>query len=363
MALTSSPTNPKTLLERNAGPHGILAGSTHFSDVWARDALFASWGALHTGLFAPVHTTLETLTRYQKDGQIPLRVGTKHIVLALLGKTGEQGPVYTNDKTQDPALDPNTLYIITLYRYAIKQHPHYARQRESNVREALAWLATHEENNLLRERPYASWDDAIKKKGASIYNNSLYYGALIAAAILLRDETLHDKAEQVREQADNELWNGEYYDAWQGKNVLDVAGNLLAIYTGMAEGKEEKILDAIAKEKDALGHTLPKTNYPKYGLRDVYTPFYAIGMADYHNHGPYWSWIAALEALVRAQHGQKGLARALLDELKANNKRSEGIWEIYDEEGMPIKRLVYTSEKDFSWTAGMMLLAEHETFK
>ncbi len=360
MALT--PTNPKNVLEKNSGPHGIVAGSTHFNDVWARDALFSSWGALHSSLTEPVRTTLDILTKYQHNGQIPLRVGTKNIVLALVGKPGKQGPVYSNDKSSDPALDPNTLYIITLWRFA-KNDPHYVRRHEENIRQALGWLETHEHNNLLREKPYCSWDDALRKKGASIYNNALYYAALIAAAIMLRDETLHDKAQRVRAQVQEELWNEEYYNAWEGKKVLDVAGNLLAIYTGLAKGKEQTILESIMSAKKEAKDTLPKTNYPKYSFGDVYPPFYALGMADYHNSGPYWSWIAALEALVRAEHGQKGIARALLDELKANNARSQGIWEIYDSEGQPIKRLAYTSEKDFSWTAGMMLLAEHETFK
>ena len=339
------------VLQKNTTPQGIVAGSTHFNDVWARDALYASWGAINQELLQGPRNTLRTLKTYtSKHGQIPLRYGTTSMKRAFLHLPTKTGPVYGNDKTSDPAIDPNSLYLITLEQYLDKHLDEELRDAK-HIQQVADWLLEQtNQDGLVDEGSYASWDDALKKNAPSIYNNALAYAALKAAARLTKTSRYKAAAKRIQ-QSSKQLYNGKYYDAWIDMPVLDVAGNLLAIHTGLANKQETThILEALDKHKQANNDQLPKTNYPRYPRKATYTPFYLVGMSDYHNSGPYWSWIAALEALVREDKREE-----ILTTLNNWTDLAGGIHEIYSKPGKPTKRLFYQSEKDFSWTAGLIL--------
>ncbi len=335
----------------------MYAGATHFKDLWARDALYASWGALAVDETQPVLHTLQTLEKHQKDGQIPLRVGRKSELAIFLGLPSSKGAVYKNDKTADPALDPNSLYVITAERYTDATGKSAVSAK--SIEQAMEWLANQDTDNdsLLEEGSYASWDDCLKKRGASIYNNACYYGALRAAAKLTGNATYIKTAKKVRKAANEVLWNGSSYDSWKGRHILDVAGNLLAIEYGMTNATQtNSILSSIAKDMEASGDALPRTNYPAYPWTDVYFPFYLVGMGDYHNNGPYWTWIAALDAKERLTHGDAAQGEKELQTLGAWVNKT-GVIELYSAPEKPLHRLFYSSETDFTWGAGMILYA------
>ncbi|MBI5619870.1 hypothetical protein HY950_02825, partial [Candidatus Gottesmanbacteria bacterium] len=67
----------RAALKRCASPVGISAGAHHFVDLWARDSLFATFGA-------PVdiaETTIETFLKYQRsDGLVPYRIFRRGIL-------------------------------------------------------------------------------------------------------------------------------------------------------------------------------------------------------------------------------------------------------------------------------------------
>ena len=347
-------TQARNTLQDNTNKHGITAGSTHFKDVWARDALYASWGAIPQGLLEGPRRTLHTLQEHQsKQGQIPLRYGRTSMKRVFFHLPTSIGAVYGNDKTNDPALDPNSLYLITLEKYLQATKDEELRNTKK-ITLAAEWLLKQtNQDGLLAEGSYASWDDALKKNAPSIYNNALAYAALKAAARMTKNNSYKAAAKRIQ-QSSKQLFNGEYYDAWSEMPVMDVAGNLLAIHTGLASEEEEKqILQALDQYKQANNDELPKTNYPRYPRKTTYKPFYLVGMGDYHNQGPYWSWIAALEAIVRKDEKQE-----IHDTLAKWVKESGSIYEIYSKPAKPTKRLFYQSEKDFSWTAGLILAAK-----
>src|SRR5512135_3468457 len=61
----------KKALEACTTPDGIIAGTHHFVDLWARDSLFASFGAPA----ADAERTIETFLRFGRpDGMIPYRI-------------------------------------------------------------------------------------------------------------------------------------------------------------------------------------------------------------------------------------------------------------------------------------------------
>jgi len=75
---------------------GIIAGSSHYSDLWSRDACFAGWGALCLRDIKIVKTTIKSLLHFMKeDGQIPLRIGEKYILMKHLGNVHYWEPCQT----------------------------------------------------------------------------------------------------------------------------------------------------------------------------------------------------------------------------------------------------------------------------
>ena len=62
---------------------GIQAGTSHFSDLWVRDACFASFGAIEIEDATIVRESLSKMAEYiSDDGQVPFRIGDPHFVLS-----------------------------------------------------------------------------------------------------------------------------------------------------------------------------------------------------------------------------------------------------------------------------------------
>ena len=104
---------------------GIFAGLHQFSDYWARDSLFSSWGALAIGDSGIVRKNLSLLLRNQRaNGQIPLRVGDYFIGLKVLGINLKQSlkPRYSQDKDFSCPTDQNSLLIITANNREIEKN-------------------------------------------------------------------------------------------------------------------------------------------------------------------------------------------------------------------------------------------------
>ena len=94
---------------------GIVAGSTHFSDIWVRDSIYASFGALSVGDYDIVKNNLKTLLDYKSDtSQIPLRVGEKHFMKKFLFGISSKTPQarFIDDKNVSVVVDSNSLFII-----------------------------------------------------------------------------------------------------------------------------------------------------------------------------------------------------------------------------------------------------------
>jgi len=85
------------------------------------------------------------------------------------------------------------------------------------------------------------------------------------------------------------------------------------------------------------------------------------GLDHYHDRFE-WPWLTSLYAWAAASAGQPARARAALDRVGGYALRDGTFEEIYEGPGpTPVKRPLYTSEVDFSWSAGLFLAAEAAT--
>jgi hypothetical protein len=275
------------------------------------------------------------------------------MVNVFLGLPTTTGPLYTNDKSNTAAIDPNLLYIITVATF-IRDNPDAPDRFAQSVEDALAWVERRADNILIEEAPYAAWDDALKKHGVTAYTNVLYAAALQTMSEAFDEPTYAERARVVERRLRSALWTGSYYKAWGERDVCDVAANLLAVLFDIGPAEHHRsILNFLDTEQRANNDVLYKTNYPSYPWHDTYLPFHLVGMSDYHNSGPYWTWITALETLARDQLQTTPGDNA--DRLDTIIQDHGDIAEILNEHREPVRRVFYQSEQRFTWTAGLLL--------
>ncbi|MBR9690820.1 hypothetical protein GOV08_03995 [Candidatus Woesearchaeota archaeon] len=377
--------------------NGIIAGKTHFNYYWARDSFFASWGALEIKDYKIVRKNLENFLAKTKDnGYVPLRIGSSSIGqwLAIAGikiKNNNKSS-YIQDKGLNPALDPNLLLIITLDKYLHKtKDAKFAKKHLKKIKKILEWLEAREKTGLLYGGKYATWQDMIKKRGYVLYTNILYYQALVSLSNILKllkikNESLKkqkvflgtentkgfssvlEKAQIIKNNINKKFWDkkkGYYIDFFDEKSkskVFTSDGNFFAILFGVADKKQA---DSIIKKAERFGISkdVPSyTNYSAHEWFEKYIPFYLVGMQDYNDYGVCWTWIGCLHSMALSTSGKKKKAKEILQKLGKYIERDKEVYEVYDPKTeLPLKRLVYKSEKSFAWTAGLYILAEKMT--
>ncbi len=350
---------------------GIQAGKNHFSDIWARDSLFASLGALSIGDHAVVRKNLKTiLSHVHKDGQVPLRIGQKHFLLKLLfGWKGRSEPRFKEDKGVSIPTDSNSLLIIIAEKYMSEtKKKTFIRNHFMKFKKVVDWNFTmdHNKDLLMEEGHYAGWADSLKKRGTVLYTNVLHYEAVHSFAKIC--EALNKKrekeryfqlSEKIKSKINDFFWNGEYYNDWIGKTkhhtYFSTDGNVMAILFGIADkNRAVQIQKCIAKFGLDHGFTTG-TNYPKYKFKHIYPFFFPLRMNDYHN-GLQWLWLGCVDAVTKNMTGMKTEAKELLTGVAKKIIEFKGVYEVYHL-GKPLERFFYKSEQGFAWSSGLFVWA------
>ncbi len=363
-------------LRGNYRENGIYAGKNHFDDYWARDSFFSCLAALDLKDYEIVKKNLLLFIKNQKQsGEMPLRMGNRFILPKFLGIKikKELKPRFEEDKNFSYPLDQNLLFVIAASEYVKKtKNKDFAKKYYLNFKSAINFILRYTDGTLLSESVYSNWEDSLKIRGHIIYTSVCYYKALKSISYLAKifGDKLWEKnysleAERVKDEINNELWNGSYFSLmfYKGKrhDYFNTSGNLLAIYWGLADKQQALSIQHCLEEKGISKYVPSLTNHPSYPLKFVFFPLYLIGMGDYHN-GQCWSWIGCLDALVKAKLGMKKESVLLLERIADKIIEYNQIYEVYEKNGKPVKRLFYKSEENFSWTAAFFILAYKEFF-
>lgn len=354
---------------------GILAGIKHFDDYWARDSLFACLGALEIKDYDIVKKTLELFIEYQhKNGQIPLRVGDYFIVWKLMGLKSSQKikARYDQDKLFSHPTDQNSLFVIIFSKYIDKtKDVEFLKKHFKAVKKAIEWNISYDKDNdyLMEEKYYATWADSLKKKGKVLYTNVLHCAALSSYSMLCK--RLNKKqaieyaklADKVKQKINEHFWNGKYYIDWIDKSkqtYFSTDGNVLAIIFNIATKTQAKSIQK-AIVKFGINNTVPSlTNHPKYKSSQVSIINKLVGIGDYHN-GICWLWLGCLDVVAKNKVGFKKEAKELLAKISDIIVKHNGVYEVYEQNGFPINRWFYKSEKPFAWSAGLFIYACKKT--
>lgn len=392
----------RAILTQCVTPRGFRASARHdgYPQVWARDSVITFLGALTTGDRAFTRAgraSLETLGAYQSPrGLIPLNVNPD------TGRTSSENA---------GALDSNLWFILGHYlHYLLTRDAAFTRAHWAALDRALVWLEFQDMNECgLLEIPEAGdWMDLLAVRYNVLYDNVLYYAALLAhqelARVVAPKLTAHRvtiDATGVSERINLLMWvdrcwvaehfaahlerlkamrlewymlyhnigtisSRPFYLPWvafrEYGDWCDSLGNVLAILTGIA-GKHRAA--HILRYLDDVGMAEPyptKAIYPpifpgESNWRDYYRSRNLNLPHQYHNGG-IWSMIGGFHIAALVRQGWMREAKGLLKLCaQANQRGHESAWEfnewMHGETGRPMG---YPLQ---AWSAAMFLYAEH----
>ena len=154
--------------------------------------MFAAFGALSLGDTDIVGALLNNfLNKLSNDGHVAMRIGTKNQILRYLHLQTSHGAHHSQDKGSNVTYDGNSLLLIIAEKYESLTGITLNREK---LRLVAKWLVDQNDDGLLYEGPYASWEDSLKHRGARLYTNVCYYRAQLSQSRLFRDTELAIKA-------------------------------------------------------------------------------------------------------------------------------------------------------------------------
>jgi len=352
--------------------NGIHAGKNQFSDIWLRDSCYASFGSLSAGDIHIVKSNLVTIIKNTKsDGQVPLRIGQKSMVLKFLGFKGISRPIYIEDKGVSIPSDSNSLFLITVHEYVkVSENLDFITRNYDLLKKVTDWNFTLDEDDdlLIEEGYYANWADSVRKRGKVLYTNVLHYEAIRVFAELCKmidkkEEYTHyyKISEAIKKRINDLFWHDTFYIDWIHRHkhmYFATDGNVLAILFGVANKEKAHKIQHTIRDLDLDNEFSTKTNFPKYHFRHIFPLFFPIRIHDYHN-GLEWLWIGCVDAVSKHKIDMNTQATELLYRIAKKIIEHNGVYEVYFD-GQPVKRMFYSSEQGFAWSSGMFVWACHK---
>lgn len=353
---------------------GIIAGGHHFVDLWARDCLFATFGATVSGNGDWSRKTIETFLGFQRtNGQIPFLIRRSKLTL---GKYfGSQTylpkpqPQFRSSQSAGLVPDGGLLTVISSSVYAHHTRDRaFVRRNYPNLERALVFYVNRFGDSLIREWFQCEWADAVMKRGMTLYTNVLYVYALRQMAAI--SSMLGKKGEEKRWLSHAELvggelrrllWTGSYFADWRSvvrHDYFGSHGNMLAVAAGITTPGESRLILDTAASVCWNDFTL-ETNFPKYPAWRIPIQNYLTGTWDYHNRGCLWLQPGLWYAIALARTGRRKESSYVFRCLARKITEYDGVYEVYEKSGVPVRRLLYTSEHPFAWSAGLFLYASH----
>lgn len=358
---------------------GILASHVNFTDFWARDTFWASFGLVNSEEdLEKVRSSLELFLRYQGgDGKIPRKICLDYNGLKYLGikiRRRKPRPIYTSPIRAFFSMDDNLLLVIAFSEYIKKtKDEKFAEKYFSQIEKALGFYQNNNlvKNKLLYEIGLGNWMDTIFKKGFVLYTNCLWQKAVREFEEVTKEFNFNvnfhlPKSQEILAQMQKFFWiekENFFADSVSKKGrqqkYFDLAGNVLAMLFEIADEKQaELILEKIEKIKNKENVFYP-TVFPRYPFWKINPLTFLFGIQNYQN-GNSWSWIEILLAIAKNKNGKSEEARKMLKNISEVILQNGHIHETYFLDGQLFDHLLWKSAVPFAWSAGLFLWAVSE---
>ena len=366
------------LLKRNLTEGGILAATPGdraeqrgYTAIFGRDAAVCALGMAVSGdkqLEREAVTALHTLADHQApNGQIAKFVDLQ-----------KREP----DFWYLGCIDSTLWWLIALAIVDRRGQPRgLLRRYARKIQLALQWLLAQEHQRffLLQQNEASDWADIMPRSGFVLYTNALWYLVKRMFGVPHLEATyenfnglFHPFSARLAEYRRARLLNEYVLKKGRDRDLYlsfvnfsfwgdegDVFGNVLAILTGLADGRAtRRTLDALTRERVGDPYPVRAVTHPIRHKSSLWRPYMARHRQNqvwqYHNGG-IWPmvggfWVAALAGAGRARQAQQGLvgmARACEVSNWAFTEWLHG--HTLAPRGMPGQ----------SWNAAAFLMAEH----
>ncbi len=390
------------VLHRCATPQGFRASglSAGYPQVWARDNGIVALGAFVTSdeqLMAAARASLRNLGAYQSHrGLIPLNVNP------------DTGYISTENAG---AVDSNLWYILLHYlHFRVTGDFAFLREHWQIITKALVWLEYQDMNECgLLEIPEAgNWMDLVAVRYNTLYDNVLYYAAVLAYDLMRQHMPEQTPSHQVsvntgeiHERINLLMWidrcwvpehfaehlerlktirlewfmlyhnigtisSRPYYLPWvafrEYGDWCDTLGNCLAILTGVADyHRSEHILRYMYQVGIAEPFPSKAINPPIYPRDSDWREYYRsrnLNVPHQYHNGGIWPMIGGFHIAALVRHKRQKEAERLLASLaKANKQAANSKWGfnewLHGESGHPM------GFDQQAWSAAMYLYAEY----
>lgn len=368
------------LEERLVGPEEKItvccAGFRNFREPWARDFGFASFGLLAENRADVVEDGVRLFFRHQKsDGQLPLKLHSTVLVERYLHSFFSRvQPVDANLVPRfitahgTRSLDSVLLLVIAWGECVVKTENHQlAVDLHGQVERALQWVSRYQrDRTLIHQGMFSDWADSIGRSGAILYTNVLWWKALRSLEqvneILVEDlEHFPTSSKDVAESILARFYDDSlgYLKNSPSSDLFSSAGNFMAVAWGLTSSEQSNsILDFAAAQgiSSPVPSKVTDRNYPWYL---VGPEMWVAGISTYHTSCA-WMWIGGWHAVALARSGRGEEAEETVERMLNIVDRDRTVYEVFDEQGSPLRTNLYQSEGPFSWSAGLMLHAYHE---
>lgn len=380
------------------GGYRASALAAGYPQIWSRDSVVTFLGAVATGdpeLIEAGRAALETMSIHQS------RLG-----LIQLNVNPDTGYVSTENAG---AVDSNLWYILGHYLYyQLTGDRDFLQRNWTAIDRALLWLDYQDMNECgLLEIPEAGdWMDLMAVRYNVLYDNVLYYGALLAHEELYRElqentpyhQPLVDAA-GVHERINALLWidrcwvaehfaehleklkairlewfmlyhnvgtisSRPFYLPWvafrEYGDWCDSLANLLAILTGVADGHRTEHILRYMKQVGMAEPYPTKAIYPPiYPGESAWRDYYRsrnLNLPNQYHNGGIWPMIGGFHVAALVRHQWQDEAERLLISLANANRGMNEDWEfnewLHGESGHPMG---YAQQ---AWSAAMYLYAD-----
>jgi glycogen debranching enzyme len=352
---------------------GFVAGTHHFVDLWARDSLFATFGANVHGMAKRSKVTITSfLSGQRKDGLVPYLILRSRMTIGKYfhHHSYYKMPVahYRSNQSGGTVTDGGLMAVIAMRQYVeTTKDIKFLREQYATLEKALSWYWKKFHVGLVREWFLCEWADAVLKVGNTLYTNTLYWKALGDMAWMA--QKLGKKTDvnvyaawqsKIYILLQKKFWNGVFFADWidyARHDYIATHANMMAIVFGLASKDQAASILSYAKEHCWNGWTL-ESNYPKYEWWRIPLLQRVAGMADYHNRGCMWLQPGIWYAVALRTVGKKKEAKDVLEALSKKIIEAGDVYEVFEKNGKPVGRLLYRSEGPFAWTAGIFLWAQ-----
>ena len=358
----------------------LHAGYRNFSESWARDFGFASYGLLTLKQYDPVKETLEAFFYHQtSEGQLPVKLHSINVVTRFLHSFfgREQStemllrPKYLSGHGA-PSLDGQALLVIAALAYSQESgDSRFLQKYWPALTAAMQWLEKYckgtSDDPLLHQGAFADWADSIARHGRVLYTNVVYWKALSEMAIAATQLNAQQEAmaylgqaEKVVQAINRRFWRADlgYFVTSDELTQLSSDGNLLAIAWGLATQEQAQ---SILKVMDQVRMSEPvptRVTYPSYPRHLIALENLLGGMANYHTDAS-WLWIGAWHVIALVKTGHMEEAHKVLTRMLKVIVQDRQVNEVHAPNGKPLSSMWYTPEAPLTWNAGMIIYACH----